>query len=142
MADFFYWNKNGNDEGFAHFSVYLKNPSNNLPGWYFANPGTYTITRQDRSGTLFRKMPVKFGIHSRSAPADAPHKPKKMGKPGEYLVERSTGGLQIISEREFGLLFTENSSNLPGQKAAEASITIETVTPTGTSTRTLPPMGY
>ena len=141
MADFFYWNKGGSSEGFSHLSVYLKNPSNGRPGWYFANVGTYPPVKIEYTGSVsvsYRIMPVKFGIHHSTAPADEAHKPTKMGNPGDYLVSRSSGGLQIINEHEFSLRFAGKSTSLPGQKVAEASITIETGA-TGTLPTSSPP---
>jgi len=139
MADFFYWNKSGRDEGFNHLSVYLKNPSNNRPGWYFAHSGTYRVTKTDRAGTSYRQMPVRFGIHHESAQPDEAHKATKMGDPGQYLAERrGGGGYQILTQHEFGLRFSANSSKLPGQKEADASITIQTG-PTGTAPTSPPP---
>ena len=137
MADFFYWNKDTNNEGFGHLSVYLKNPANNRPGWYFANAATYIASKTERSGpsspvVSYRKMPVKFGIHHPNAGPDEAHKPTKMGKP------RSTGGFQIVTPHEFALRFAENSSNFPGQKAAQSSITIQTGA-TGTLPTPSPP---
>jgi len=132
MADFFYWNKAKTKDGFSMLSVYLKNPANNRPGWYFAFPSSYPITSADRSGSKYRRMPVRFGIHHKEAAKDEAHKPVKMGKPGDYLVQGS-GGLQIVTEHEYSLVFIGKSSHLPGQKIAESSITIKTGA-TGVST--------
>jgi len=142
MADFFYWNKTGGNEGFGLLSVYLKTPSNGKPGWYFAFPASYPVTYTDRGGSQYRKMPVKFGIHHNNATNDDAHKPTKMGNPGDYLVQSGITGLQIIDEREYGLLVVGKSTSLPGQKVAESSITLTTgATGTAPTPASSPSMG-
>ena len=126
MADFFYWNKASQDDGFNGLSVYLLHPANGLPGWYFANYTSYSVTHIDRNYTRYVKMPVKFGIHHASAKVDEAHKPTKIGKPGDYLTVNRGGAYQIISEEEFSLKFAGKSSRIAGQKIAESSITIQT----------------
>jgi len=133
MADFFYWSKPSGGEGFAHLSVYLKNPNNGKPGWYFGMPSIYPVSYRDKHNIEYYKMPVKFGIHlSNAQPGDAA-KPRKMGKPGDYLIEDSGGGLQIIPAHEFYINNFTKTSEIPGQKIAESSITILTG-PTGAPT--------
>jgi len=140
MADFHYWNKSNGQDGFGHLSVYLKNPSNNRPGWYFANPTLYPVHYTNRNGVRFYKMPVKFGIHHPAAGPEDAAKPTKMGVPGDFLVEQSTGGLQLMSSHEFSLNSTNKTSEILGQKIAESSITIQTGA-TGVSPGPSPSMG-
>jgi len=135
MSEFFYWSKDNENEGFIHLSIYLKNPNNNKPGWYFASPISFPAQHIDRNGVTYRPMPVKFGIHHANAPAEDAAKPTKMGSPGDYLVETAAGTFQMMSPREFNLNFHTKTSNIPGQKIAESSITIETG-PTGTPYKT------
>ena len=123
MADFFYWNKDSN-EGFSHLSVYLKNPNNNKPGWYFATPSSYPVKHRGRNGVAYHQMPVRFGIHHPNARESHAAKPTKMGQPGDYLVAQRTGGLQLISKHEFALNYFTKSTKIPGQKIAESAITI------------------
>jgi hypothetical protein len=125
MPDFFYWNKTGG-EGFNGLSVYLKNPINGRPGWYFANYTSYKTTIFDNNNVNYIQMPVRFGIHSPDAPAEDAHKPKKMGTPGDFLIVTPQGSMQIITEHEYGLKFAGKSTKLPGQSVADASITITT----------------
>ena len=127
MADFFYWNK-GNNEGFSHLSVYLKNPNNNKPGWYFASPNSYPVKHRGRNGVAYHQMPVRFGIHHPNTPDTHAAKPTKMGQPGDYLVAQRTGGLQLIGKHEFALNYFTQSRDIPGQKIADSSITIQSTT--------------
>ena len=135
MSEFFYWSKDNENEGFVNLSIYLKNPNNNKPGWYFAKASSYSSNYADRNGVSYKQMPVKFGVHHGSAGVDDAAKPIKMGKPGDYLVGTTGGTLQIMSPHEFALNYHTKTSDIPGQKLAEASITIETG-PTGTTNKT------
>jgi len=126
MADFFYWNTPGGAEGFGNLSVYLKNPNNGKPGWYFALPSLYNnVSHRDRNNITYYKMPVKFGIHHNTAQQEDAAKPRKMGEAGDYLVEHSGGDLQIVSSHEFYINNFTKSTEIPGQKVAESSITIQ-----------------
>ena len=135
MSEFFYWSKDDIYEDFTLLSVYLKTPANGKPGWYFAHPASFSVAFSDSNGVQYKQMAVKFGIHHGTADVEDAAIPRKMGNPGDYLVETTGGTLQIMPPREFYLNFHTKTSDIPGQKIAEASITIQTG-PTGTPNTT------